>query len=237
MNYIINLILRPLERFWNYIWRNKKNKKATTRLKRPVCLFTSFLLFISVRCAILFMLAPAISNTVVSFVNKIPVYTQIVEEGYNDTVDFFAEYNIELPPWTDDIIEDETAKDSQKTDKQGSEQSKTTIDKDDLFSSGKALFNTTASLFSILVDICLGFVFAAYLLAQKEKFGAQCKKIINVILKPKHANRLIKVTSLANDAFTRFITGFRRYALLIRRNPYTIFTLGTCNVFRFYEQV
>ena len=61
------------------------------------------------------MLVPAISNTVVSFVNKIPVYTSVVEEGYNDTVDFFAEYNIELPPWTDDVVEDKETTDTNAT--------------------------------------------------------------------------------------------------------------------------
>ena len=215
--YIINLILRPIERFWDFIWRRQKNKKVTTKLKRPVCLFTSFLLFISVICAILFMLVPAVSNTVVSFVNKIPTYTKIVEEGYNDTADFFAEYNIELPPWTDDIVDDKETTNSQteENDSQKADSGKTTINKSDLFSSGKAIFNTTASLFVILIDVCLGFVFAAYLLAQKEKFGAQCKKTINAILKPKQANRLFRVSSLANDAFTGFITGQLTEACLL----------------------
>lgn len=198
--YIINLILRPLERFWDYIWRNLKNKKITVKIKRPVCLFTSFLLFISVICAILFILVPAISNTVVSFVNKIPEYTKIVEKGYNETVDFFAEYNIELPPWTE-----ESTNASDEID----------VSKNDLFNSGKAIFNTTASLFSILVDICLGFVFSAYLLAKKERFGSQCKKAINAIFKPKKANRLFNVASLTNDAFTRFITGQLTEACLL----------------------
>lgn len=213
--YIINLILRPLERFWDYIWRNLKSKKVTTKIKRPVCLFTSFLLFLSVICAILFMLVPAISNTVVSFVNKIPEYTKVVEKGYNETVDFFAEYNIELPPWTEESSllggnNADTPKDESST-----ESGKTTINKNVLFDSGMAIFNTTASLFSILVDICLGFVFAAYLLAKKERFGSQCRKAINAILKPKSANRLFNVASLTNDAFTGFITGQLTEACLL----------------------
>ena len=212
--YIINLILRPLERFWDYIWRNLKNKKITVKIKRPVCLFTSFLLFISVICAILFILVPAISNTVVSFVNKIPEYTKIVEKGYNETVDFFAEYNIELPPWTEESTNASDEIDVSKNES-STESGKTTINKNDLFNSGKAIFNTTASLFSILVDICLGFVFSAYLLAKKERFGSQCKKAINAIFKPKKANRLFNVASLTNDAFTRFITGQLTEACLL----------------------
>ncbi len=212
--YLINLILRPVERFWDFIWRSLKNKKTTDRLKRPVCLTSSFILFFSVICAIVFMIAPAVSNTVVSFVNKLPVYTNVIEEGYNDAVDFFAEYNIELPPWASDQDKTADAEDKQPDDtvqnvqsSEKTESGKTTINKDDLFSSGKAIFNTTASLFSILIDICLGFVFAAYILAQKEKFGKQCIKTINAVIKPKNAQRVIKITSLANDAFTRFVTG------------------------------
>ena len=51
------------------------------------------------------------------------------------------------------------------------------------------------------------FVFAFYLLAQKEKLGRQVKKASNAILKPKPAQNLTNVTKLTNSVFTKFITG------------------------------
>ena len=34
--YVVNLLLRPLERFWNFIWKKLKNKKLVSKLRRPV---------------------------------------------------------------------------------------------------------------------------------------------------------------------------------------------------------
>lgn len=191
--YVVNLVLRPLERFWLWIWRKSKNQKTVARAKRPVCLTISFLIVIGVIFAIVFMVIPALKETVVSFANKVPQYAKTVEGWYYATVDFLAQYNFTLPEISLNIDKlTQIAKDM--ISNYGSNVLDTTV-------------NVTASIVSAVVDIALGLVFAVYLLAQKETLGSQAKKVMVAVLKPKRAQGLTDITTLTNGIFTKFITG------------------------------
>ena len=39
--YVVNLLLRHVERFWLFIWQKAKNQKIVLKLKRPICLTLS----------------------------------------------------------------------------------------------------------------------------------------------------------------------------------------------------
>ncbi len=191
--YVVNLVLRPLERFWLWLWRKSKKQKIVESTKRPICLTFSFLIVIGAIFAIVFMVIPAFKETVVSFANKVPEYAKTIEGWYYTVVEFFEQYNFTLPE-----ISLNTGKLTQ-------------IAKDIISNYGSNVLDTTVnvttSIVSAVVDIVLGLVFAVYLLAQKEKLGNQVKKVINAILKPKRAQGLTNVTTLTNGVFTKFITG------------------------------
>ena len=95
--YVVNLLMKPLERFWNFIWKKLKNQKIVSKLRRPICLVLSLLIVFGVIFAIMFMVIPALKETVASFADKVPQYTKTVEQWYNTVVDFLAHYNFELP--------------------------------------------------------------------------------------------------------------------------------------------
>lgn len=191
--YVVNLVLRPLERFWLWLWRKSKKQKIAEGFKRPICLIFSFLIVIGAIFAIVFMVIPAFKETVVSFANKVPEYAKTIEGWYYNVVEFFEQYKFTLPE-----ISLNTAKLTQ-------------IVKDIISNYGSNVLDTTvnvtASIVSAVVDIVLGLVFAVYLLAQKEKLGNQVKKAVAAILKPKRAKGLMDVTTLTNNVFTKFITG------------------------------
>lgn len=191
--YVVNLVLRPLERLWMWIWRKSKKQKVVAGVKRPICLTFSFLIVIGVIFAIVFMVIPAFKETVVSFANKVPQYAKTMEGWYYTVVEFFEQYNFTLPEI------------SLNTDKL------TQIAKDIISNYGSNVLDTTvnvtASIVSAVVDMVLGLVFAVYLLAQKEKLGNQVKKVATAVLKPRRAQGLMNITSLTNGIFTKFITG------------------------------
>ncbi len=191
--YVVNLLLRPLERFWMWIWRKAKKQKVIEKIKRPLCLALGVLIVLGAMFAILFMIIPALRDTIVSFVDKVPQYTKMVEKWYNTAVEFFKQYNFTLPEISFNIAQlTQIAKDI--ISNYGSNVLDTTV-------------NVTASIVSAIVDIALGFVFAVYLLAQKEKLGNQAKKSAVAILKPDRAQKLMDITALTNSVFTKFITG------------------------------
>lgn len=199
--YVVNLLMKPLERFWNFIWKKLKNQKIVSKLRRPICLVLSLLIVFGAIFAIVFMVIPALKDTVVSFADKVPQYAKTVEQWYNTVVDFLARYNFELP---------EIALDTAKI---------TEIAKNVISSYGNNVLNTTvnvtASIVSVVVDLVLGVVFSAYVLARKEILSRQANKIVRALFCPARAKRIIDFTALTNDIFTKFVTGQLTEACII----------------------
>jgi len=201
MAYVVNLLLRPLERFWMWIWHKAKRQKLISKAKRPLCLTLSFLVVLGVIFAIVFMIIPALKDTVVSFANKVPQYAKTVESWYYALVDFLGNYNFELPEISLDINK---ITDFAKSviSNYGSNVLDTTV-------------NVTASIVSAIVDIVLGLVFAIYLLARKEKLGNQTRRAATAILGPERSKRVVDFTALTNSVFTKFVTGQLTEACII----------------------
>ncbi len=201
MAYVVNLLMRPLERFWMWIWHKCKKQKLITKIKRPLCLTISFLVVLGVIFAVVFMVIPALKETIVSFAGKVPQYAKTVEGWYYSLVDFLENYNFTLPEISLDINKI------------------TTIAKDVISNYGDSVLDTTvnvtASIVSAVVDIVLGLAFAIYLLAQKEKLGNQTRRVITAILKPEYAKRVVDFTALTNSVFTKFVTGQLTEACII----------------------
>lgn len=199
--YVVNLLMKPLERFWTFIWKKLKSQKVVSKLRRPVCLVLSLLIVFGAIFAIVFMVIPAFKETIVSFADNVPQYAKTVEQWYNTVVDFLARYNFELP---------EIALDTSKI---------TEIAKDIISSYGNNVLNTTVnlttSIVSVVVDLILGVVFSIYALAQKENLTRQANKIVRALFKPDNAKKLIDFTAMTNDIFTRFVTGQLTEACII----------------------
>lgn len=199
--YVVNLLLRPLERFWTWSWHKAKKQNIVSKLKRPVCLTLSILVVLGVIFAIVFMIIPKLGDTVVSFADKVPQYAKTVEGWYHTVVEFFEKYNFTLPEITLD-----TAK-------------VTNLIKDLITKYGNNVIDTTvnitASIVSLVVDVVLGVVFSVYLLSQKEKLGRQTTKTVRALLSHDRAEKLINITSLTDSVFTKFVTGQLTEACII----------------------
>lgn len=199
--YVVNLLLRPLERFWLWCWRKLKTGRIVERLKRPICLTVSILVVLGVVFAIVFMIIPKLGDTVVSFADKVPQYAKTVEGWYHTVVEFFEKYNFTLPE-----ISFDTAK-------------VTNLIKDLITKYGNNVIDTTvnitASIVSLVVDAILGVVFSIYLLSQKEKLGRQTTKTVRALLSHDRAEKLINITSLTDSVFTKFVTGQLTEACII----------------------
>lgn len=198
--YVVNLLMRPLEKLWDTIWHKAKHT-FHQKLKRPICLIISALIVFGLVFSIVFMIIPALKDTVISFVERVPQYVTALENTYNSLAEFLAEYNFELP----DI--------SSEMDKLGSNL-KTLIS-----NYGNSVVNTTvnltASIVGVVVDIVLGIAFSLYVLAQKETLGRQFKKVIYALFDIKKADRFLELTSLTDSVFTKFVTGQLTEAVII----------------------
>ena len=75
---------------------------------------------------------------------------------------------------------------------------------------GRVLSSTisaTRSIVSALSSGFVSFVFAIYVLLQKEKLGLQCRKALYALLPQAPAGRIVEICRLSHRVFSSFITG------------------------------
>lgn len=191
--YVVNLILRPLERFWIWIWHKCKKQNIIAKLKRPICLTVSILIVVGTLFAIVFMVIPAIKDAVVSFAKEASHHAKTLDGWYHALVDFLGNYNFDMPE-----ISFNTANIGQMATEFITNYGNNVLD---------STVEFTTSVFSTVVDVVLGIVFSIYLLAQKEKLSRQTTKVIRALLKPDKSEKFIGFISLTNGVFSKFVTG------------------------------
>ena len=134
MAFLINIVFNPLERCWT----------------RPVCLTLSTLLVFGILFAVVFMMIPSLRESADEFIRNFPFYVKEIEHWWADTIYFAAKYNIILPEYAinSDLLIEKIA---------------SFINNE---SSGiiTVTWGAATAVFSFLVDVLLGFVFALYLL-------------------------------------------------------------------------
>ena len=82
--------------------------------------------------------------------------------------------------------------------------------------------------FSAIWNVIIGLIISVYIVAGKEKFSAQFKKIIYGLFGAKHGNTFVKNLRFTNDKFSGFIVGKLVDSLIIG-----FITLICCYIFKF----
>lgn len=194
--YVVNVIMRPIERLWMKLLSKCKGKWVE-KMKRPICLLLSILLVIGIILAVIFIIMPELSDSVSSLVSMVPSYVSEVESWWEALALRLDKYGVELPQFsfdTDKFIQ---------------------ILKD----GGTAVLNTTlsatTSIVTAVINIVLALAFSIYVLAQKETLKRQSKKVLAKLMKPEKMRKLLDMLDLINRTFTNFITGQLTEAVII----------------------
>ena len=191
--FLVNIVLRPLERFWQKIGPKGKRKEFHEKLKRPVCIILSLLLVFGVIFAVIFIVTPEVYRTFMAMINKIPDYSDKIENWWNELSSSMSNFAVTLPELNlkpEEIV-------SKITDfvaKRGQKFLDTTI-------------GFTTSLVSSVANFFIAVVFSVYILAQKESFGAWCKKFLVAMLQSERVNSVYSFIKLVNKTFTKFVSG------------------------------
>ena len=194
--YVVNVIMRPIERMWMKLLSRFKGKWVE-KLKRPICLLLSILLIIGIILAVVFLIIPELSESISSLVSMIPSYVTEVESWWGALSERLVKYGVDLPQFNynpDKLI-------------------------DFLKDGGTAVLNTTLSATTSIVTAVINFVlalaFSIYVLAQKETLKRQSKKVMSRLMKPEKMQKLLDMLDLINRTFTNFITGQLTEAVII----------------------
>lgn len=198
--FIINTILRPIEKLWDRVPK-KKRTKLFDKAKRPVCLTFSTLLVFGVVFAVLFMIIPQLAETVSSFANMLPGYIKNLNSLIDKFHAFLARYNIILPSidfnWS----------------KAGEIINKFLDNYADSFINTTVEFTT--SIITVIVNFIIAIFFSLYILAKKERLSKHASRALYAACPKEKAEKIIGFSRLTSDTFTKFVTGQLLEAVII----------------------
>ena len=198
--FVINVLMRPLEKCWDKLFAKCK-KSWVTKVKRPICMLLSIVVMLGVVFIVVFMLIPQIEQTVARIVDVFPSYMAKIEVWWNGIRATLESYSITLPQF--DLNLDELAQWlSGLLSEKGDAFVNTTV-------------NITTSIITVVFNVVLGLVFSIYVLAQKEKLGVQCRRVISAYLPKRRVDRLLEILALTSSTFTKFVTGQLTEAVII----------------------
>lgn len=190
--FVINV---PMSFFEEKLFQNQmmKNKKVAQRLARPVSLIITLIVVVSVIGLVVFGVFPKLGDTFISIGKGIqsfmPKAQSWAEEIFHN--------NKEIKEWLDSLTLD--------WDKIINEVVK-------FFTSGASsvlgsTFVVARRIASGITTFVIAFVFACYILLQKEKLNIQIRKVMYAYMKEDLVKKVLDVCSLSYRTFSNFLTG------------------------------
>ena len=192
MAFVLNIPMRAYEEKLFRRWRGKSAAKC----KRPLCLVLSIVSVSVVIAIVVGTVVPQVVATASEVGKKIPAFTERVVEGLDRLVRDYPELTRRI----DELELTEINWDSMLGGiidflKNGA---------GDVLNS---TFSVATGIISGIVNMVISFIFALYVLAQKERLEDQGRRILWAYLPETVSAKILEVCSLLYKNFSSFITG------------------------------
>ena len=190
--FVLNVPMSFLER--NIFGRGRlKDSRRAAKAARPVSLILALLLVILIIMIAGFVILPELGSTVMGLGKGIETGIRNLQIWIDSTF----QNNSAIVEWANSLeIEPQKMVDSIMGVLQNGV--------NNILSSAVTV---TVGIANTAMNASIAFVFACYILIQKEKLMVQAKKALFALLPEKTVNYLLHVCSLANNTFSRFVTG------------------------------
>ncbi len=187
--YILNLLLKKLEA----LYFPRSQKPFVRKSRRPVCLLLSLVLLVCIAGLVINIVVPELSSSFQLIAKEIPGVIETARQWLLDHSDrlpslqkALKELNIDWASLSQKLIGIVTA------------------GAGGVFSSVMSLLS---SAFGLITNIVIGFIFALYLLLNKEKLCRQLRRIIETWIRPARQEKIMYVAGVAHRTFSAFIGG------------------------------
>ena len=192
MAFVLNIPMRGFEEKVFGRWRGR----AAAKFKRPLCLMLSIVALAVVLAVVVGTVVPQVVATASEVGKKIPAFTERVVEGLDRLVRDYPELTRRI----DELELTEINWDSMLGGiidflKNGA---------GDVLNS---TFSVATGIISGIVNMVISFIFALYVLAQKERLEDQGRRILWAYLPEAVSAKILEVCSLLYKNFSSFITG------------------------------
>ena len=206
------LLCQPINFIENRIFRRKNQKgHVLGKAMRPLSILLSLFFVLGLVFLAIFIIAPEVGKTIKTLVITIPGFVTKAQAWVTNLLHEYPQINDFVSTFTLDW----------------SKLSETLLGASSFLASGA--FNSIASIVGGLVNtvttFIIGFVFAIYILANKEQLSCQAKKICYSYLPRKRVDRLIMIMQLTNKTFGKYITGQCLEALILGAMFFVTLTL------------
>ena len=172
---------------------SKAKSKFMLKAKRPLSILITLVAVVGVIGVVLFLVIPEIGRTISILINSLSVFPEKV-------LKFLDEKNIDMPMLEKYIKEIDI-------DWAGVIKNMVNFAKNGIGSVFSSTFGFITSVISKVTSGFIGFVFAIYVLSQKEKLAGQGKRVLYALFKENVASKIISVLQRTRDTFASFITG------------------------------
>lgn len=196
--FVLNLLLRPLERLWSRLFEQKK--KSPFALRRGVCLTVSVLVLIGFVLAVFLIVLPQVIDTVSTTVTTLQNASGDIRTWWG-AIQARLAFHISLPELqldTNGIL-------TRVLD---------VLKEKGLVVVGETV-KMTASAVKSVTNILLGLVLSIYILAQKEMLSRQSKKLLMASVQERTYRRTLDVAALIERTFSSFLSGQMIEAVII----------------------
>ena len=214
MAFVLNVPMSFIERHLFGKAREKNNIAGRTaaKLARPVSLVLSVVFVILLILIVVLVVAPEIGTTLVSVAKKVEEDIPLAQKWITDTFNGDSE----IVKWASAI----------EIDPQKILDSIVSVLKNGADNLVSSTITVTMGIVSMAVNFAIGFVFACYVLLQKEKLGKQVLKATYAILPAKVVEYQSHVCTLASKIFASFITGQCIEAVILGSMFFVTMTIG-----------
>ena len=190
--FIVNI---PMRFFEEKLFDKAKAKKKrwAEKLARPLSLILALLVIIGIIATVVLIVIPELGNTLL---NLGKTMQEFIPKAQAWAIQTFED-NQEIARWIADI------------DFKWNEILAQGLDflKNGASSVLGSTFEAAMSIISGVASFFISFVFACYILVQKEKLGEQVKKLMRAFMPEDWNNIFLALGSVVNKSFTNFFTG------------------------------
>ena len=190
--FVLNLPMRGIE---NTLFKRWKGK-AADRLKRPVSMVLAIVLVVVIINLVIITVVPQVTKTVGELGNKIPVFVDNVITELNKLSKNYPQLQEQVAQLQNLEINWDKVVDSVGG-----------FLKNGVVSVLSSTYNVASSIIGGVVNGVISFIFALYILSQKEKLAGQGRRILSAYLPKRAENKAGHVLALLYRNFSNFITG------------------------------
>lgn len=184
--FVINVPMRGVEKILF------PKSKRLDKFRRPAALVLTLLAIAAVISAVMILVIPQLAVTAANLGKQIPAFMAKAQEYINGV---FKDY-----PQIQNYI-------SQASLDKFDWQSMLSYVSGWITSGLASAADTAASAVNGIVSSFIGFVFAIYILLQKESLGRQFRMILYSLIPEKAADRFLEITAQADKTFSNFLSG------------------------------